>query len=385
MFENIIGQDALVDRLRRDLGERRLPQALVIDGPRYAGKLSIALEIARALTCRKDAAWSCDCGACVQQRGLSHADTLLLGPHRFEAEVRAAVAAFERAPRLAGAYLSIRALRKLARRFDPQLWPDTRIAKAAPALKRLEEPLQDAETAARRSDWDAFTTVCTACVAQVPKIVAAAPKDLLPVDLIRALGARVRRSSFSRSQVVVVEEPQTASAATLNALLKLLEEPPAATYFVFCSTAAQALPDTIRSRVRRYYAPARSSAAEAEVLRRIFHTEAESLAAAIDGSGWHAIASGLLAACSDGADPLACRDAIESALAEAGSGDAAVLLIEALADTLRTRLRRRDAPVSRRFADLARHLALARLDVQQLHLNATAVLHELLYAVGTAP
>lgn len=384
MFENIIGQDALVGRLRNDLAERSLPQALLIDGPRYAGKLSIALETARALTCRKNADWRCDCGACVRQRSLSHADTLLLGPRRFGAEIRTAVAAFERAPRFGTAYLSIRALRKLARRFDPELWPEQRIAKVAPALRRLEEALQDAEAAAERSDWKAVAAACSLCLAEVPKIGSAAPKDLLPVDLIRAVSARVRRSSFSESQVVIIEEPQTASVSALNALLKLLEEPPAATYFVFCCTAAAALPDTVRSRVRHYYAPQRGATAEAEVLRRIFHSDGQSLTAAIDGSQWHTIATGLLEACTDRADPLACRDAVEAALAEAGAGEGAVLLIEALADALRAALRRRTAPVSQRFADLARQLALARLDVQQLHLNSTAVLDTLLHAVGNA-
>ena len=79
MFENIIGQKATVETLRRELAAGRLPAAILLSGPRYSGKLSAALEIARVLTCGQRGEWSCACPSCRRQRLLVHPATLLAG------------------------------------------------------------------------------------------------------------------------------------------------------------------------------------------------------------------------------------------------------------------------------------------------------------------
>ncbi|MFW6337323.1 MAG: hypothetical protein ACOC25_00240, partial [Alkalispirochaetaceae bacterium] len=84
MFENIIGHGDLIARLTADIRSGNLPRALLLSGPAYTGKLTVALELARALTCEhEEAPWNCDCGECTQQRLLTHAETLMLGSRYF--------------------------------------------------------------------------------------------------------------------------------------------------------------------------------------------------------------------------------------------------------------------------------------------------------------
>ena len=50
-FKDIIGQTAVVDRLRRSVDENKLAHALLISGPQGNGKLPIAVALANYLLC----------------------------------------------------------------------------------------------------------------------------------------------------------------------------------------------------------------------------------------------------------------------------------------------------------------------------------------------
>lgn len=53
-------------------------------------------------------------------------------------------------------------------------------------------------------------------------------------------------------KVYILDECHMFSAGAWNAMLKLIEEPPAKTIFIFCTTDPQKIPATILSRVQRY-------------------------------------------------------------------------------------------------------------------------------------
>ena len=101
---------------------------------------------------------------------------------------------------------------------------------------------------------------CDACA----KIVAGIHPDV--VTLVREGAAHIVPIESVRSQVIarialppheaevrvfVVEEATAMAPPAANALLKTLEEPPARTLFVLCTTAAEQLLPTIRSRCQR--------------------------------------------------------------------------------------------------------------------------------------
>lgn len=56
----------------------------------------------------------------------------------------------------------------------------------------------------------------------------------------------------AKYKIYIIDECHMLSNAAWNAMLKLLEEPPKSTIFIFCTTDVHKIPDTIMSRVQRY-------------------------------------------------------------------------------------------------------------------------------------
>lgn len=270
MFENILGHEQQRSQLRRAIEGGTLPSTLLFTGPKYAGKLTTALELARSLTCEGDASWSCPCRACAQQRALLHPETLLVGRRDFLPEIHLARRALLRAPQRATLYLFLRSVRKLTRRFDSILWEgeDQRIAKTATVLNELEELLReiDVPDPAPRRIGEAGERV----VELAESALRAAPADLTPISLVRNVAFWARIAPTGRARVVVIENAENLNDAARNAMLKILEEPPPSVYFVLIAERGQAVIDTIRSRARLYSFADRGGETEGEVIRRIF-------------------------------------------------------------------------------------------------------------------
>ena len=280
MFENIIGQAAAVEALRRELTGGSYPAAALLHGPPYAGKLSAALEIARVLTCLREGEWSCSCLSCRKQRLLVHPATLLAGSRYFEADIAAAAGCLRRVRTPQTRYLFIRAVRKLTRRFDPPLWEgeDSRLRPLAGSLAQVEEALDallpeepgggepEAEELER-----SLETVLSGC----RQLARALPQTNIPIQLVRRAAAWLRLTAPGPGarRVLVLENAEGMLEASSNSLLKLLEEPPPDAFIVLTTTRRAALAPTVLSRLRPYQFTERSRAETAEVLARIFREE----------------------------------------------------------------------------------------------------------------
>lgn len=73
------------------------------------------------------------------------------------------------------------------------------------------------------------------------------------VDDMRDLIAQAQTKSLnSEYKVFIIDECHMITTAGWNAILKLIEEPPAKSIFIFCTTDPQKIPKTILSRVQRY-------------------------------------------------------------------------------------------------------------------------------------
>lgn len=78
----------------------------------------------------------------------------------------------------------------------------------------------------------------------------------ISVDQVRSLGAFVNLSSHrGRAKVIVIQPAEAMNPSAANALLKNLEEPPPATYFLLVSHRWHQLPATIKSRCRQVPLP----------------------------------------------------------------------------------------------------------------------------------
>lgn len=71
-------------------------------------------------------------------------------------------------------------------------------------------------------------------------------------DVRRIITDSKFKSLDSKYKIYIIDECHSLSGAAWQAMLKLLEEPPASTIFIFCTTDPQKIPATILSRVQRY-------------------------------------------------------------------------------------------------------------------------------------
>ena len=73
------------------------------------------------------------------------------------------------------------------------------------------------------------------------------------VEDVRAIGKQAKSKSLdSEYKIFIIDECHAISSTGWQAFLKLIEEPPAKSIFIFCTTDPQKIPKTILSRVQRY-------------------------------------------------------------------------------------------------------------------------------------
>jgi DNA polymerase-3 subunit delta' len=127
-------------------------------------------------------------------------------------------------------------------------------------------------------------------------VIAVTPDDRasIKIDVIRdVLGRTSYRPFEGRRRVVLIREAETLEPQAQNALLKSLEEPPAATVFIMTTSVPGALLPTVRSRSMTLRFGRLPAADVAAVLVRDFEqteAQAHALAALADGSIGQALA-----------------------------------------------------------------------------------------------
>ena len=85
---------------------------------------------------------------------------------------------------------------------------------------------------------------------------------VIKIDQVRALGEFLQLSAHRQgAKVALIHPAEAMNAAAANALLKMLEEPPAGTFLILVSDQPRRLPATIRSRCRAVAAPRPSAEA----------------------------------------------------------------------------------------------------------------------------
>lgn len=350
----VYGHDELRSRLTTTMRAGRLPPTLVLEGPAGVGKQRLALWIAQGLVCERGPGAPCDaCHACKLALQLSHPDIHWFFP----------------IPRPKG-----------------------------DESKQVEE---------------AEESLATAIAARRESPLYRPPDGLtgLYLPLVRALHRRAQmRPAMGRVKAFVVGEadrlvPQASSPEAANAMLKVLEEPPADTFFLLTTAEPAALLPTIRSRLVHLRAGRLKPADIARFLREVpdlplSEAEAVRRAELAGGSIGAALAAGVPAAARAQADGLlaaaAARDSgarwryalgIRPFGARAAFTDTLDLAAETLRDALAAQLRAGgagDASAARLLAQVrelerARQLAQGNVNPQ---LVAAALLRRLAEARG---
>ena len=281
MFENLLYQNASA-LIGSDIENAALPQSLLFAGPAMSGKLTAALETARILSCSAPdkGMWQCTCPSCLKHKSLVSTDVLLAGSRDCALEISAAaktlcIAAENNAPYIAAArYLFVRSVRKLTARFNQVLWEgDEKVSKIAAITSSIDELLEEADPSRPLQKTDVLKKTVENLVAQCIKLESSYMYDSLPVSQIRKAAAWARLSVRQGKRVLILEHVDRMQDSVKNALLKILEEPPADAFFILTAEHKNAVLPTILSRVRTYAFNERSEDQQREVVQRIFHED----------------------------------------------------------------------------------------------------------------
>ena len=272
MFENIIGHESVVDQIKNEITGKRFPGSSVITGPEYSGKQTLALEIARSLTCQKNGEWGCMCESCRLQRNLMHPSTLLAGSDSFLPEIKMTADIMKKKKgELFSRFLFVRSVRKLIKRFDPVFTDsgDQKIKKIIPLIREIEDliydisPEENTDPAKLEEKADQIIEKCVIITNDINI-------SGVSVDQIRKITFWVHTTGYREKKVIIIENSEKMNESARNAVLKILEEPPEGVYFIFLTSRYGEIIPTIRSRLRKYELKERTFQESRDVIEKIF-------------------------------------------------------------------------------------------------------------------
>lgn len=276
MFENILFQERLVEQLGREVGQKTLPASVLFHGPAYSAKLTAALETARGLSCLQTGAWACSCEHCRNHRTLDYSWLLLSGPKNLLPEIEAGAGLLERHRTDPRRYFLLRAVKKLLKRFDPVLWEgeETKLKGTAGPLASLQDDLELLYPTQPLPADGELETLLARIRESSHSLANALPSGGLPIHQVRRISAWARTTTSGAPKFVVLENADRMQEGSRNALLKILEEPPAHTYFFLLTSQKGAMIPTVLSRLRQFAFAARTPEQEQKILVSLFQSEA---------------------------------------------------------------------------------------------------------------
>ena len=237
-FKDVIGQEALKEKLRREVNEGHIPHAQLFCGPSGVGKLALALAYARYLCCtnRSDGEACGHCQSCKQWDQLMHPDVHFMFP---------IVSSEKKKKTICADYLTEwRELLINSPYFSYSQW-----------LEAIDAENSQALIYGKESD-----------------------------EITKTLSLKPVQGDF---KITIIWLPEKMNDTCANKMLKLLEEPPERTIFLLCSEEPERMLSTILSRAQRINLPRLTEIEIAEALQNKYGIEprdSENLAHLANGS-----------------------------------------------------------------------------------------------------
>lgn len=207
-FNLVIAQEDIKQRLLKDVRANRIPHALMLAGPKGAGKMPLALALAQYLLCEHPTGDEpcCQCRSCKMVAQWAHPDLHFTFPIIKKKSGGTAPVCDDY-------------LKEWRKQLDKEVYFDMN-----DWLEAMKAENQQAVYYVTESD-----------------------------SLLRKLAIK---SSQGGNRVVVMWLPERMNQETANKLLKLIEEPPTHTYFIMVCEEPDQVLGTIISRTQRIQVPA---------------------------------------------------------------------------------------------------------------------------------
>lgn len=281
MFENLVNQEAS-KLLNSDIKKNLMPGSILFSGSEASGKLTAALETARILSChvKPQGKWTCECPSCMHHKALTCSNLLLMGPRDCSLEITAAKETFLKAVKDNAAYLNatrylfVRSIRKLSLRFSGILWQgDSNLNKIGTLVEEINDNLEKIDFPRALPSLEELTATCDELVKLSIKLENDYLYDSIPINQIRNMEEWAHIKSEEGKKTVIIENAERMAVSVRNALLKILEEPPADCVFILLTNKRNAIIPTILSRVRTYNFVNRTLEQQKDVITRVFHDD----------------------------------------------------------------------------------------------------------------
>ena len=272
MFENIIGHKKITSFIKKEVIQGIFPPAVLLTGNPYSGKLSIALEIARIISCTRNYSWGCECEFCLSHRDLSYPYLAMVGWRYFEEDIVIASRAYQREPSNGTYYLFVRSIQKLIHRFNSFLLEgDKPLPSFTSTLDKLRELIEELLVV---SDSTMLRNNCLLIEQHIKKLSNLIKTKNIAIDQIRKIHSWLNLSSPS-VRILIIENVEFISESSGNALLRMIEEPAENSQIILLATRVDLLSKTLRSRLRVYPLCDRTEDEEKKVLNYIFRMKDE--------------------------------------------------------------------------------------------------------------
>ncbi|MBO8443674.1 MAG: hypothetical protein IAC42_07985 [Spirochaetes bacterium] len=255
-FEHLaLTQSALASRLGDELETGRLPQSLLFYGPQGSSRMSAAIELALSLTGQEDAFWSLETNSLI-----------ILANRDSQLRIRALRSQLEKQKTKRSLMNLVHETRILLSAYSGELYTngDKDLFERAGELGELLYSLPDpSDGAGLEAFLSGFDKKYEAFISKRRK------RSAFSIDQIRLVQAFFNQNASQR-KVVILENIEDVTVGAMNALLKVLEEPPEGAYLILVSRSVSRILPTILSRVRQYEFPPLGSEATARLLSTVF-------------------------------------------------------------------------------------------------------------------
>ena len=263
-------QEAASELLAQQLSSGVLPQAILLSGPRYSGRMNIALEIARVLSCSAQGSDDCSCFSCNSYKQYAMHNVVSLGNRDHSTRIDAALALIAAHPDAHTRQFLLYTIHLMLLQYHGALLgsTDAKSSSIFEAAAVVNDLLSDIEQAAYDQLPALIEPLRSALQPFAANLKKAAP---ITISQIRSLQEwALQTSSENPIRVMILEGVEESTAGARNSLLKLLEEPPKDTYIILISEYPARLLPTIRSRVQQHTIGALAPETTGTLVRDVF-------------------------------------------------------------------------------------------------------------------
>jgi len=280
MFDSFqLYQPEISSRIAREVQDSVFPHAVLFHGPRFSGRMSLALETCRVLSCRVLGDDRCVCASCKAFASLETPNVVIISMRDHRSILETAMGNLVEHRNASVRDFLIRSTRIMLLQYHGALMEESnqKTASAFDAASSVNEILygigkiNDETPPVQIERW-----IKELREALKPLFLLAKKNTTVTISQVRAIQEWMGRTSLDGlPRFVILEGIEQSTEGARNSLLKLLEEPPADSYFFLISENAGRIMQTILSRVRRYYVPPLGEDAKTTLLNQRFFADGE--------------------------------------------------------------------------------------------------------------